>query len=401
MEGTIILRLDNVWMGFWKEGRNSLRDLFGGMFRRGKNHNILWALKNISFEVKKGEAFGIVGPNGAGKTTILKLLAGILFPDKGNIIINGKVSSIIELGVGFHPDLTAKENIFLNGAILGIPKKRISARMDEIIKFAELEDFVNMPLKHYSSGMKLRLGFSIAVHTQFDILVVDEILAVGDEAFQRKSFNKMKEFKEAGKTIVIVSHRLNDIERFCDRTLFLNKGEIVILGDTHKAIDEYLNFVKTSKSEGNVYLGKRWGTQEAEILNVKIMDKDGNKKEIFFTGEPLIIKMEYIAHKPIEKPSFGIAIHTRDGCLLSGPNTTETGFPIEKISGKGIVYYRINSLPLHEGVYTLTTAIYDFENKHPYDHHDRMYVFQVKGRDQKEKRGSFSIDGEWKIEEVL
>ncbi len=231
-----VVIFDKVSECFRRRPYSSLRDIFG----RGE---IIWALKDISFVVYKGEMFGIIGPNGAGKTTILKLIAGILKPDKGRVIVKGKVSNLIEIGVGFHEDLSVYENIFLSGTILGMSQREIKNKIDSIIDFSGLRQFLDMPVKFLSTGMFVRLGFSVAVHTDFDVLVVDEVLVVGDEEFQEKCFQKIEEIKKQNKTIIFASHNLNLIKKYCDRVMLIKDGYLKKIGSPAEVIEFYKRFL--------------------------------------------------------------------------------------------------------------------------------------------------------------
>jgi ABC-2 type transport system ATP-binding protein len=224
---------------FRLQKQRTFKELLPALAGGQKAIESFWALKDINLEIKKGETVGIIGPNGAGKSTLLKLIAGVTKPTKGEIMINGEIAPLIELGAGFHPELTGRENITLNGVILGLSKKEVAEKFKEIVDFAELWEFIDQPIKHYSSGMYLRLAFSVAVHTNPDILLIDEILAVGDESFKAKCFKKMEEFKKQGVTIVLVSHDLEKVKDFCQRAIYLNKNHILIDGDVHKAVSSY------------------------------------------------------------------------------------------------------------------------------------------------------------------
>lgn len=238
MKDNFAVKFSGVSKRFKRGNKFLLKEAFLDLFRSVKQENF-WAVNNISFEIKKGESIGIIGENGSGKSTLLKLIAGVLTPTKGKIFVDGKISPLIELGAGFHPELTGRENIYLNGTILGLSVKEIDRKFDEIVNFSELSDFIDTPVKHYSSGMYMRLGFSIAIHVEPDILLVDEILAVGDIAFQEKCLNKMREFKNKGITIIIISHSPDLISSFCGKTFVFKKGKILCLGKTSAVLPAY------------------------------------------------------------------------------------------------------------------------------------------------------------------
>ena len=237
-----VITVENISKRFYipHEKRTTLFQNIVGLIKRQFDYEEFWALKNISFEIKEGEAFGIIGKNGSGKSTLLKILAKVLYPDSGSIIINGKVAPFLELGVSFQPELTAQENVYIYSSVLGLGRKQVNKIYDEIFEFAELKKFENMRLKNFSSGMYMRLAFSTAIHAVPDILLIDEVFAVGDEAFQKKCQNKINEFKTEGKTIVFVSHNLGTVKQLCQRSLLLNEGQIVMMGDTEKVINTYL-----------------------------------------------------------------------------------------------------------------------------------------------------------------
>lgn len=367
-----------------------------------------WALRNISFTVKRGETLGIIGENGSGKSTLLKIIAGVLYPDSGRVKVNGRIAPFLELGVGFQPELTAEENVYLYGSIMGMNRAHIKNKIDGIFEFAELGKFRNARLKNFSSGMYARLAFSTAISTEPDIILIDEALAVGDEAFQKKCYDKINEFRGEGKTIVFVSHGMETVKQLCERSILLNQGRIGSIGYSEKVVNDYhvnmhikeeLSLKKqhekmneqqitvkevlkeTAKSEKietqETSAQDRWGSGTVEITEVKFFAKDGNERHVFRNGEPLIVQMKYFAKTKIEKPVFGIAIHRNDGVLITGPNTKSHNNVIDSIDGEGTVRYIIDSLPLLSGTYLFTAAVYDFSCVNPYDHHEKRFTFKV------------------------
>lgn len=398
------------------EKRNTvIENITGIVTGRKQDYEEFCALENISFKVKKGEKLGIVGENGSGKSTMLKIISGVLSPDKGSVKVKGKIAPFLELGVGFNPELTAEDNVRLYGAVMGMSRKVIEEKFDDIFKFAELERFKQMKLKNFSSGMYMRLAFATATATDPEILLIDEVLAVGDEAFQRKCFDRMNEFKMAGKTIVLVTHDMETVKRFCDSALLLEHGRIMSMGNSEKVIDEYRKNLRekeeavlksqqvsteTAVEETNVPekaepLKNRWGSKEVEITEVKFFGEDRKEKYIFMTGESFIVKMKYFAKERIEKPVFGIAIHRNDGIHITGPNTRSYDNVIDSVEGDGAVEYIIDSLPLLDGTYHFTAAIYDYACIRPFDHHDKMYTFKVEGSKIKDY-GIVYIPCRWK-----
>ena len=251
MSSELAINIQHLSKLFHRQKQRTFKELVPAVLGGQKAVETFWALKDINLEIKKGETIGIIGPNGSGKSTLLKLIAGVTKPTKGKINVKGRIAPLIELGAGFHPELTGRENIYLNGVILGLKRKEIDEKLEEIVNFAELWEFIDQPIKHYSSGMYLRLAFSVAVHTNPEILLIDEILAVGDSAFQKKCFKKMEEFKEKGVTIVLVSHNLKQIKSFSKRVVYLSDGKIIIDGQAVKVSDKYLSGDTQKSSQTN------------------------------------------------------------------------------------------------------------------------------------------------------
>jgi len=295
--------------------------------RREINYRDFWALKEISLSIQPGEVFGIVGPNGAGKSTLLKVIARVLRPTRGRVVVRGRVAPLLELGAGFDPELTGRENVYLNGAILGFSKQDIDARFDRIVEFAGLKNFIDAPLRTYSTGMFARLGFAVATDVRPDILIVDEILGVGDAEFQTKSYERIQQFQAEGTTILLVSHSLDRVSEICSRAIWLDHGNILFSGDAPSVVNQYLQQMTAAeadrmaeKRDGKEDI-RRWGTGKAEITRVRLLDEDGKEQVIFSTGQKLVLKIDYQAHEPITSPVFGVAIHRNDGLHITGPNT--------------------------------------------------------------------------------
>ncbi|RJQ33019.1 MAG: ABC transporter ATP-binding protein [Actinobacteria bacterium] len=386
--------------------RDRSRSFKEAALRRQKKRSFeeFWALKNVSFDVNEGESFGIIGENGSGKSTLLKILTKVYTPTSGSIQTMGKISGLLELGAGFHPELTGRENVYLNGSILGMKRKQIDMMFDEIVEFAELEKFIDTPVKHYSSGMFIRLGFAVAINVDPDILVIDEVLAVGDEHFQHRCNQKILEFKKSNKTIIIVSHALEEMRNLCDRILWLDNGKPQELGKAAKVVDAYLDSINKQEEESAEHkaekigkYGRRWGSKEAEITGVEFFDQDGKKKSRFKTTDSLRARIYYKCHQEIDKPVFGVAIHRQDGAHITGPNTKVADIKIDKIKGEGYVDYTVKSLPLLKGGYLFSAAIYDHSCLHPYDHHDEMYFFEIESGVIKEGFGIVHIPASWSI----
>ena len=370
--------------------------------QRQIKHNTFLALDNISLNVNRGEVFGIIGENGAGKSTLLKLIAKVLRPTRGRIWVKGRVAPLLEVGAGFHPELTGRENVYLNGAMLGFTQKEMDKRFQQIVDFAELWDFIDAPLRTYSSGMWARLGFAVATDVDPDILIVDEILSVGDENFQRKSSERIAAFREKGATILLVSHNMSLIEKMCDRAVLFDHGKVVTTGTTKAVVNSYLERVRGEESQrlaeqGILNENNRWGNQTIQIEAAKILGGDGKEQSVFHTGETLILEFEYHAHKLIEEPIFGVAIHRQDGVHITGPNTKFANYTVGRVNGKGKISYKIKDLPFLEGLYRFSVAATNSSDTEMFDYHDRVYAFRVDnhGWDVAEKFGMISLGGEW------
>ena len=406
-----VVRLENVSKRFIlrHERARSFQDALVNLFyRRNGSREEFWALKDVSFEVGPGEMLGIIGQNGSGKSTILKLITRILEPTSGKVVVDGKVSALIELGAGFHPDLTGRENIYLNGSILGLSRREMNRKLDDIVAFAELERFIDMPVKHYSSGMYARLGFSVAISVEPDILIVDEVLAVGDEPFQRKCMERILECKAQGVTTLLVSHSLDVVKVLCDRAIWLDAGVIKETGKASQVVDDYL--VETNLPDqsptGQGQAGQRphavattrenrWGNRQVTITGVTLLDGEGRERSWFLPGERFVVRMSYRAGREVSDPVFGIAIYLPNGTQVTGPNTSTSGYAMPRIEGEGWVDYTIDSLPLVPGSYELSVAVYDRTCTQAYDHHHRLYRFEVHRGSVGEDLGLVRIPCRW------
>ncbi|MDP2923085.1 MAG: ABC transporter ATP-binding protein [Candidatus Omnitrophota bacterium] len=371
-----VIEFNGVYKKFRKGERfNSLRDAIPNLFRKnnGLVNEEFWALNNVSFDIKKGDVLGIIGPNGAGKSTILKLLSKIMNPNKGEIKIRGRISALIEVAAGFHDELTGKENIYLNGTILGMSRKEINSKFDKIVEFSGLAEFINTPVKRYSSGMHSRLGFSVAAHLDPDILLVDEVLAVGDISFQAKCAQKMRELLNSGATIVLVSHNLSLIQSLCKRVILLNKGVIAQDGATDEVIPYYENIVYQEQEQeirkkdisGDYFLKPNQDTI-VNISNVAFFNNEHNKKNIFKFDELTYIEVDYYAREMIESPVFSLDIIRADGVLCCSSNTKDNSGFIGKISGKGTVTIDLGKMGLAPGIYITKISVWDRDMIHPY-----------------------------------
>ncbi len=422
-----VVRFDRVSKRFMlhHERPRSFQELFlNTLHLKRTSREEYWALRDVSFEVRRREMVGIIGANGAGKSTVLKLLSRIIEPSAGTITVGGRVGALLELGAGFHPDLTGRENIYLNGSILGLSRAEIRRRLDDIIGFAELERFIDVPVKHYSSGMYVRLGFSVAVHTDPEILLVDEVLAVGDQAFQRRCLDKIGQMKRQGVTILFVTHALDQVRALCDRAIWLEEGRVQADGPVEQVLEQYLAHtladeeqdllrIETAQRESKHWLHparlpdecpaevgngafRRWGSLEAEIVRVQLLDDQGRERRIFHTGRPFVVRIHFLARERIERPQFGLALYHVSGFQINGPNTLFSGLEIAAIEGEGYLDYIVESLPLLEGSYLLSASLNDYEGSHPYDYHHQAYTFHVQpGGGVREKYGSVLIPAVW------
>ncbi len=322
-------------------------------------------------------------------------MAGILQPEKGSIEIKGRVSALLELGAGFHPELTGRENVFLNGAILGLSKKEITARFDDIVEFAGLPDFIDTPVKNYSSGMFVRLGFAVAAHVDPDVLLIDEVLSVGDESFQRRCAEKIDQFRRDGRTIVFVSHGLDQVGQLCEDVAWIDKGELRMLGQASEVISAYQGQShQAERVEGEQ--GSRWGSGEAQIVNVDLLDGDGQKQSVLNTNESVTIHVDITAHTPLQDTVLGVRIDSLNGGPVWGTSTRRNGKTIGLIDGPASVDIAIPGLPLLEGVYDLTVALTDHTEIHPYDHWERRIRFEVR-QFKSYDTGMVSIPAQWTI----
>ena len=368
--------------GLWKSYRlyhHRSHSLKERLVTRRSHYDEFWALKDVTVEVPHGSTFGIMGANGSGKSTLLKTLARILTPDKGTISVNGTIASLLELGTGFHHDLTGRENIFLGGSLLGRSPKEMEGLFDSIVDFAGVEAFIDIPVKNYSTGMYARLGFALAVSVEPDILLVDEVLSVGDESFQLKCFERIAEFRRAGRTIVIVSHGLDTIRTLCGDAVWLDGGEVRMIGRSEDVVAAYLGVVHSAAAEAMDWsvTGSRFGSGEAEITDVRIVGADGARASGFRTGDAMRVQVDYRSTESLEPTvSCGIAVFRSDSMLyVFGQNSREAGVRLQT-PGTGTVEYTVPELPLLPGSYLMTVALHDVPTK-VFDYHDRRYPFMV------------------------
>lgn len=378
------------------EQQSGIKQLVINKFNRNKGYKTQNVLKEINFEVEKGEFFGIVGRNGSGKSTLLKLLADIYRPDKGAITVNGKLTPFIELGVGFNPELTGRENIYMNGAMLGFDHSEVSAMYKDIVEFAELEKFMDQKLKNYSSGMQVRLAFSIAIRADTDILLIDEVLAVGDALFQQKCFNTFKEIKKAGKTVIFISHDLGSVEAFCDRVAVISEGEMVGIGDTSEMVMKYKSLLVKYEEENEVKDDKvhTLRTGDAVIKKAEVLDSKGKSTLTIREDEDFSIRVHFEAKYPLEHPVIGLGIMNMEGSSIYGPNTLETNFDVGVIKGNYYVDVQCKGTNIATGTYTIRAAIFDDHGVIPYDFVEKLHKFSVEG---KTRHGSIYVEPSWNV----
>jgi ABC-type polysaccharide/polyol phosphate transport system ATPase subunit len=365
------------------------------MRRRRARYEEFWALRDASFEVAEGATFGLIGENGSGKSTMLKCMAKILRPDRGSIATRGKISALLELGAGFHPELSGRENVYLNGAILGLSKRQIDQRFDEIVDFAGLEHFIDTPVKNYSSGMYVRLGFSVAINVEPDILLIDEILAVGDADFQRKCGEKFEELRARGKTIVIVSHALPNVRNLCDEVALLEHGELRRVGPAADVIDEYIGDVM-SKQINAGERGERWGSGEAVVDTIEMLDASGGPVKRVRTGDAVTFRLHFSTTEQIERPVFGVGIHALSGVFVGGASTRDEDKVPATIDGTGFLDFRIDRLMLVPGTYDLTASLLNYLLTHTFDYRHRAFRFDVEaGTPRADGDGMVALGGTW------
>lgn len=392
---------------------STLKGAFLNLFHK-KSYEIFDALEDISFEVKRGEFFGIIGRNGSGKSTLLKILAGIYRANTGKIKINGMISPFLELGIGFNPELSGRDNIYLNGTVLGLTEKEIDEKFDSIIAFSELERFIDQKLKNYSSGMSVRLAFSVAIHANRDILLMDEVLAVGDTNFQSKCLSEFNKYRDEGKTVILVTHDIGTVQRYCDRAMLLRNGKIEMIGNPEEVGNEYIyqnmsdeekrivdEKKRVEKEEKNKVISeekKEEPKQEkiAEITDVKFLDKDGNAKNVFETGESMDIKIEYKINKPVDIINIGVGVHAVSGGQVIGYNTQMDNYIIQKDAKKILIHFK--SLPILKGEYFLNVVCFGDIEVQYYDFKPKCKMLNIHSVGIKNNyRGFLDVSHEWII----
>ncbi len=334
--------------------REQLVNLLKGPFAKREPAEMVWALRDISFRVPEGEVVGIIGRNGAGKSTLLKILSRITHPTTGSIKVRGRVASLLEVGTGFHEELTGRENVYLNGSILGMRRRDIDRRFDEIVAFSEIETFIDTPIKRYSSGMRLRLGFAVAAHLDPDVLIVDEVLAVGDAGFQKKCITKMEGLRSGGRTVLFVSHNMAAVENLCSRGIWIDGGRLRLDGGARDVIKAYLSSYATEETAGReLRVEGRVGSGEILVTNVEFLSPQGGPAPLIQCGDGLVLRMHYRADRLVRSPSFGVRLFTSMGTLITDTSTWHHGLSIPSVGpGEGYVDLEIEHLNLMPDRYT-------------------------------------------------
>lgn len=363
--------------------------------RRRANYEDFWALRELTFDVAEGETFGIVGHNGSGKSTLLKCLTGILQPDEGSVSVQGSISALLELGAGFHPELSGRENVFLNAAILGVSRRHIEERFDEIVEFSGLQQFIDTPVKNYSSGMFVRLGFAVAINVDPDVLIIDEVLAVGDAEFQAKCSDKITEFRDRGKTIVLVTHSMPDVIRMCGRAAWIDHGRLRAIGTPFDITEAYLQSTHEGRTVG-YQDAMRWGSGEVRIDSVRILDAGDQPVRFVTASAPHAIEITLRASQPVVAPVVQLSIFDQQSTLLTEVSTATRNARIDQVDGTRVVRLEVDEFPLNEGSYEMSCVVSDESGRHEYDNRSRFVRFDVVPGAHRDG-GLLSLGGTWNV----
>ena len=389
--------IDDVSKRFrmYRERNQSLK----AALMRGKRakYDEFWALRDVSFTIPKGSTFGLMGENGSGKSTLLKCIANILRPDTGSIVTTGKLAALLELGSGFHPELSGRDNVYLNGSILGLSRRELDARFDQIVDFAGVADFIDQPVKNYSSGMYVRLGFSVAINVDPDVLLVDEVLAVGDAAFQQKCTQKFADLRNAGKTIVIVSHDSSVMRGMCDEVAWLEHGRLHSVGKPSEVVDEYIDETMAEREDHHTDAQgqDRWGTGEVQLDRLEILGPSGVATSRLRTGEAVTFRVDYTARTRIERPVFGLEIRSLNGEHLWGDHSKTGSCVPDSILGEGSMELTVPRLMLQPGSYEMAASVVDHSLMHTYDLQRSLARFDVERSDIRDTVGFLALGGKW------
>lgn len=412
-QSDIAISVENVSKTFTipHERINTLKGAFVNIFKRKYNEKFN-ALEDISFEVKKGEFFGILGRNGSGKSTLLKILAGVYVANRGKIKINGLISPFLELGIGFNPELSGRDNIYLNGTVLGLTEKQINEKFDSIVAFSELERFIDQKIKNYSSGMQVRLAFSVAIHANREILLMDEVLAVGDTNFQSKCLTEFSRYKEMGKTVILVTHDIGTVQRYCDRAMLLRNGKIEMIGNPEEVGNEYIYQNMSDEEKRTVDEQKRIKKEQtvsiqsndddkgektnkiAEITKVEFLDKDGKEKNVFETGEDMSIRVHFKQNKKVPVLNFGLAIFNIENNYISGINTIIDQINTGQYCGQSFFEVKYKNIPIRTNSYYVKAGIWRERTDKLVDFLNKSDIFKIYSKDKND--GILNLNYEWK-----
>ncbi len=374
------------------EGRRTLKEAI--VRRRQSRGRDIWAVRHVDFTAAPGESIGVVGRNGSGKTTLLRLIAEIFSPTEGTIEVGGSVGSLLGLGAGFHQDFTGRENVLLNGALHGLPRQYVRERMDEIVAFAEIEDFIDVPVRTYSAGMYTRLGFAVATHLRADVLLLDEVFAVGDESFQRKCFGKIFEFKQRGGTILFVSHAAAAVENLCERALLLRGGNLEYDGATREAITRYRAMLaeEDDPEERNAGL-QEWGSGEARVTRVRLEDDAGKERKQYLAGEPLVALLDLEVDRPVSGLRVVFEVHQVGSGVIASSSHDLESLGLDAV-GTGVIRFETGALPLADGQFEVAVSLVDAGGGHAYHRWLAAAAFTVYPADERAP-GLVRLDGRW------
>lgn len=395
--GGIALHVDRVTKTFrvHQERATSLKQFLAA---RGRNrYDDFYALRDISFDVREGEAFGVIGHNGSGKSTLLKCMAGILRPNSGQVDVHKRMSALLELGAGFHPELSGRDNVYLNAAILGMTRRDIAKRFDEIVDFSGLEQFIDSPVKTYSSGMYVRLAFAVAINVDPELLLIDEILAVGDVTFQQKCMEKFVEFRDQGRTIVLVTHDLGSVRNFCDRAVWLEHGRISGEGDPATLVDDYTEHMLATGSGGPGMESIRRGSGEIRVERVEML-VDGAPTTRIRTGDSMTIRLHFRAEQTVRNPVFAVQLMSLGGAMITFPCTRDVKLVPSSISGEGVAEMHVEQVPLLPGPHVAHTEVTGFGRQHVFDHVQNALRFDVMTGTSRESAGLVTLHPRWSVE---
>lgn len=389
-EAIVVQSLSKQFRRFHPERPMTLIEAIVKGWGRLRPTEYFWALQNVGFTLEKGQMLGVIGHNGAGKSTLLRLVGGVGKPDKGQVKTNGRIGALLDLGTGFHPEMTGRENVYVSGVISGLTRREVAQRFDSIVAFAELEPFIDTPLRTYSTGMQMRLAFAVASHIEPEILLIDEVLAVGDMAFQRKCLDRIARFKESGCAILLVSHDVGQVQKLCDQVLWLRRGQVTAYGPPEVVTGQYVAEmtaetkrrapVPSPTGDSKLRINEnRFGSLEMEITAVHLLDSTGKETAEIQSGQPLQIYMKYNAPQPIPNPVFVVTITREDGFVCYDTSTAATQQTIPTLQGAGQIVLNFERLDLMTGRYYIEVGVYEQNWVYAYDYHWHIYPLQVKG----------------------